>query len=315
MSHPDHVAATAPAAEKPRILIVDDERFNLNTLHGLLKDDYKIMVATGGEQALRAALSGRPDLILLDINMPGLDGYEVCRRLKDDPLTGSTPIIFITGLADADDETKGLELGAADYITKPFNLSVVRARVRTQLRLKQQSDLLESFAFRDGLTGLANRRAFDDRSGAEWNRCLRSGLPLSAIMIDVDHFKLYNDSYGHARGDECLRQVAQALSLRVQRAGDLVARYGGEEFVVLLPGTDHGVALGIGDGLRNSVEALGMEHRASKVTDHVTISVGVATSTPAGVGGISGVLEAADRMLYACKAAGRNCVKGVELAG
>lgn len=301
--------ASAPA-DKPRILIVDDERFNLNTLHGLLKDDYKIMVATGGEQALKAAVTGRPDLILLDINMPGLDGYEVCRRLKSDALTQGVPIIFITGLADADDETRGLELGAADYITKPFNLSVVRARVRTQMRLKQQSDLLESYAFRDGLTGLANRRAFDDRAAAEWNRCLRSGLPLSAIMIDVDHFKLYNDSYGHARGDECLRGVAQALALRVQRAGDLVARYGGEEFVVLLPDADHDAALAVGEGLRGAVEALGLEHRASKVTDHVTISAGVATVAPTELGGLAPLLARADAMLYACKSAGRNCVRG-----
>jgi diguanylate cyclase (GGDEF)-like protein len=308
-------ASAAVSPDKPRVLLVDDERFNLNTLHGLLKEDHKIMVATGGDQALKAAVTGRPDLILLDINMPGMDGYEVCRRLKEDSLTSSIPIIFITGLADAEDETKGLELGAADYITKPFNLSVVRARVRTQLRLKQQSELLESYAFRDGLTGLANRRAFDERATAEWNRCLRAWLPLSAIMIDVDHFKLYNDSYGHAGGDECLREVAQALALRVQRAGDFVARYGGEEFVVLLPGTDHAAALGVGEGLRSSVEALGLEHRASKVTDHVTISVGVATSNPAGMGGSPGVLEAADSMLYACKAAGRNCVRGVELAG
>ena len=124
-------ASAAASPDKPRVLLVDDERFNLNTLHGLLKEDHKIMVATGGDQALKAAVTGRPDLILLDINMPGMDGYEVCRRLKEDSLTSSIPIIFITGLADAEDETKGLELGAADYITKPFNLSVVRARVRT----------------------------------------------------------------------------------------------------------------------------------------------------------------------------------------
>ena len=130
---PSPVSA-AVSADKPRILIVDDERFNLNTLHGLLKEDHKIMVAMGGEQALKAAITGRPDVILLDINMPDMDGYEVCRRLKDDVLTKGIPVIFITGLADAEDETKGLELGAADYITKPFNLSVVRARVRTQLR-------------------------------------------------------------------------------------------------------------------------------------------------------------------------------------
>ena len=304
----------AVPADKPRILIVDDERFNLNTLHALLKDDYKVMVATSGEQALKAAVTGRPDVILLDITMPGMDGYEVCRRLKDDPLTANLPVIFITGLTDADDETRGLELGAADYITKPFNLSVVRARVRTQLRLKQQSDLLESYAFRDGLTGLANRRAFDERAASEWSRCQRAVLPLSAIMIDVDHFKLYNDSYGHAQGDECLRAVAQALAQRIHRAGDLLARYGGEEFVVLLPNTAHADALTVGESLRGAVQALGMEHRASKVTDHVTISVGVATVTPAEPGPVAPLLKGADSMLYACKSAGRNCVQGVELA-
>ena len=311
---PSPVSA-AVSADKPRILIVDDERFNLNTLHGLLKEDHKIMVAMGGEQALKAAITGRPDVILLDINMPDMDGYEVCRRLKDDVLTKGIPVIFITGLADAEDETKGLELGAADYITKPFNLSVVRARVRTQLRLKQQSDLLESYAFRDGLTGLANRRAFDERATEEWNRCLRGGLPLSAIMIDVDHFKLYNDSYGHAKGDECLRGVANALALKIQRASDLVARYGGEEFVVLLPNTAHADACTVGESLRSAVQALGMEHRASKVTDHVTISVGVATVLPTEPGGVAPLLKGADSMLYACKSAGRNCVQGVDLAG
>jgi len=304
--------ASAPA-DKPRILIVDDERFNLNTLHALLKDDYKVMVATSGEQALKAAVTGRPDVILLDITMPGMDGYEVCRRLKDDPLTANLPVIFITGLTDADDETRGLELGAADYITKPFNLSVVRARVRTQMRLKQQSDLLESYAFRDGLTGLANRRAFDDRAASEWSRCQRAALPLSAIMIDVDHFKLYNDSYGHARGDECLRGVSQALARRIQRSSDLVARYGGEEFVVLLPGSDHVGALAVGEELRQSVQALALEHRASKVADHVTISVGVATVQPNEPHSVPSLLEQADAMLYACKTAGRNCVQGVEL--
>lgn len=314
MSDPTTAATSSAAADKPRILIVDDERFNLNTLHGLLKDDYKIMVATGGDQALKAAVTGRPDLILLDINMPEMDGYEVCRRLKEDALTKGVPVIFITGLTDADDETKGLELGAADYITKPFNLSVVRARVRTQLRLKQQSDLLESYAFRDGLTGLANRRAFDERAASEWSRCQRAALPLSAIMIDVDHFKLYNDSYGHAQGDECLRSVAQALAQRIHRAGDLLARYGGEEFVVLLPNTAHADALTVGESLRSAVQALGMEHRASKVTDHVTISVGVATVTPVEPGHVAPLLKGADSMLYACKSAGRNCVQGVELA-
>ena len=304
---------TSPPAEKPRILVVDDQRLNLNILHGLLKDEYQVMVATSGEQGLKAATTGRPDLILLDINMPGMDGYEVCQRLKQDPVTMKLPVIFITAMSESEDETRGLELGAADYITKPFHASVVRARVRTQIRLKQQSDLLEAYAFRDGLTGLANRRAFDERAHAEWNRCLRAASPLSAIMIDVDHFKLYNDSYGHGQGDDCLRGVAGALARRVQRPSDLLARYGGEEFVVLLPDTALDAALVVGESLRDSVELLRMEHRASKVTDHVTISVGVATVRPTREGRVAPLLEQADAMLYACKSAGRNCVRGVDV--
>jgi len=299
--------------ERARVLVVDDQRLNLNILHGLLKDDYQVMVATSGEQGLKAATTGRPDLILLDINMPGMDGYEVCQRLKQDPVTTKIPIIFITAMSESEDETRGLELGAADYITKPFHAAVVRARVNTQIRLKQHSDLLESYAFRDGLTGLANRRAFDDRGDAEWSRCRRTASPLSAIMIDVDHFKLYNDSYGHGQGDDCLRSVAKALASRVHRSSDLLARYGGEEFVVLLPDTDHAAALGMGEKLREAVEQMRMEHRASKVTGHVTISVGVATSLPSGQMHLGGLLEQADAMLYACKAAGRNCVRGVQI--
>jgi diguanylate cyclase (GGDEF)-like protein len=300
------------APEKPRVLVVDDQRLNLNILHGLLKDDYQVMVAMSGEQCLKAAASGRPDLILLDINMPGMDGYEVCQRLKQDTATKHIPIIFITAMSESQDETRGLELGAADYITKPFHAAVVQARVNTQIRLKQHSDLLESYAFRDGLTGLANRRAFDNRGTAEWSRCRRLATPLSALMIDVDHFKLYNDSYGHGQGDECLRSVAHALTSKVHRTSDMLARYGGEEFVALLPDTDHSAALGMGERLREAVEQLKMEHRASKVTDYVTISVGVATLVPSAEGGLASLLEQADGMLYACKSAGRNCVRGVQ---
>lgn len=304
---------SVPNPEKPRILVIDDERFNLNTLNGLLKDDYRIMVATSAEVGLKAAVTGRPDLILLDITMPGMDGYEACRRLKEDPLTQGIPVIFITALSDAEDETRGLEMGAADYIAKPFNLSVVRARVRTQMRLKQQSDLLATYAFLDGLTGLANRRAFDDKSALEWRHGLRSEQPLSTILLDVDHFKPYNDSYGHAAGDECLRSVAAALSGQIGRAGDLLARYGGEEFVVILPGTDHARALAVGESLRAAVQALGLAHRASRVADQVTVSVGVSTTVPRAGISLSTLLEATDQALYAAKSGGRNGVMGAEL--
>jgi diguanylate cyclase (GGDEF)-like protein len=304
---------TAARADKPKILVIDDERFNLNTLNGLLRDDYRIMVATTAEVGLKAAVTGRPDLILLDITMPGMDGYEACLRLKQDPLTQGIPVIFITALSDAADETRGLELGAVDYITKPFNLSVVRARVRTQMRLKQQSDLLETYAFLDGLTGLANRRAFDDKSALEWRHSLRARQPLSTILLDVDHFKPYNDSYGHAAGDECLRGVARALSTQIGRTADLLARYGGEEFVVVLPGTHHASAMAIGESLRAAVQAMGLAHRASRVADHVTVSVGVSTVVPWDEIDLPTLLEAADKALYAAKSSGRNCVMGAEL--
>ena len=301
-------------AGRPRVLIVDDERFNLNTLSALLKDECKVMVATHGEQGLKAAATGRPDLILLDVTMPGIGGFEVCRRLKEDPLTGGTPVIFITGLAEAEQETRGLELGAADYITKPFNLAVVRARVRTQLRLKQQSDLLERLAYSDGLTGIANRRAFDQQFEREWQRAVRSGAWLSLLLMDVDHFKAYNDLHGHARGDECLRAVAHALAARVQRAGDLVARYGGEEFVVLLSDTPPEGAAALGASLVAAVDAAALAHGASPVGPAVTLSVGAASAVPARSADRTALVVAADAQLYRAKAEGRHrvCVASAE---
>lgn len=305
------MVSDATPSERPKVLAIDDERLNLNTLHGLLKDEYRMMVATSGELGLRAAATGRPDLILLDITMPGMDGLEVCRRLKSDPLTRSIPVIFITALTNADDETRGLELGAADYITKPFNLAVVKARIRTQMRLKQQSDLLESYAFRDGLTGLANRRALDERLHQEWQRALRSSGQLSALLMDVDHFKRYNDHYGHARGDDCLRTVAACIAARVQRSSDLAARYGGEEFAVLLGDSSPEAARSLAETLRAAVENERIEHTASPSGNIVTVSVGVATLRPeAGLQPMA-LFEAADRMLYAVKSAGRNGVQGI----
>ena len=296
-----------------RILIVDDERVNVLALHGLLQDEYKVMVAADGPRALQAAVSQQPDLILLDVRMPGMDGFEVCARLKADPVTSSIPVIFITALDDAEDETRGLELGASDYIAKPFNPMVVWARVRTQLRLKRQNDLLERYAFRDGLTGIPNRRAFDDRSGTEWSRCLRARQSLAVALIDVDHFKAYNDHHGHLRGDDCLRQVADCLVGGTRRSGDLVARYGGEEFVVCMPNTPLEGALAVAEGLREAIAAAGLPHGFSPVASHVTVSVGVAALVPERVARLPDLMTEADRMLYASKAAGRNRVTGTEL--
>jgi len=290
----------------PRILIIEDERSNLNILHSLLRDDYQTMVATNGEQALKAIHRNKVDLILLDINMPDMDGFEVCRHLKNESSTKNIPIIFITALTDGQNEEYGLDLGAVDYITKPFNPSVTKARVRTHLRLKMQADLLEQYAFRDGLTELANRRAFDERISKEWFRCMRANSPLSIMYIDVDHFKLYNDHYGHGAGDLCLMSIGKCFSASITRSSDLVARYGGEEFAAILPETSAQNASILAEKIISSVEMLNLPHSTSHVTDHVTISMGVATTQPSPSKSQETFQKMADDMLYKAKATGRN---------
>ena len=294
--------------DKPKVLAIDDERMNLNTLHALLRDECKVMVATSGEQGLEIARQSAPDLILLDVKMPGISGHEVCRELKADRLTAGIPVVFISALTDPEDETLGFELGAADYIAKPFNAAVVRARVRTQLRVKQQADLIASYAFLDGLTGLFNRRSLDQRLDEEWRRGLRSGKPLAVAMIDVDHFKLYNDRYGHGPGDDCLKAVGAALRGSVKRPGDLVARYGGEEFCLMLPESDLDAARVVAEQARLAVSALALPHAASLTAPHVTISVGVATAVPQVDSSVEALLKQADTSLYRAKQAGRNRV-------
>lgn len=296
-----------------RVLVVDDERLNIKMLNALLKGDYEIMAATGGEQALQIAASAKPDLILLDIIMPGMDGYEVCRRLKEDAATQNIPVIFITARTDAEDETRGFEFGAVDYITKPFNFSVVIARVRTHVRLKRQNDLLERLVLCDALTGIPNRRSHNEVQRREWDRCQRSGAPLSVVMIDVDMFKQYNDHYGHGAGDECLRQVGQALAACVKRPWDFVARYGGEEFSAVLPETGFDGALCMAEQFRSAVAALELPHAHSTAAAVVTISVGVATIVPTGAAELEQLAAAADKMLYEAKTGGRNRVSGTRL--
>lgn len=294
-----------------KVLIVDDERLNIKMLHSLLGSEYDIMVATSGADALQLAASQQPDLILLDILMPEMDGYEVCRRLKDDGATSAIPVIFITAKSDSDDETRGFDCGAVDYIAKPFNFSVVLARVRTHIRLKQRSDLLETLVLRDALTGIPNRRAFDQALAQEWSRCRRIGAPLGVIMMDVDHFKLYNDHYGHGAGDSCLIRVARALAVTARRPGDLIARYGGEEFCAVLPNLDLSGATAVAERLRSAVWELALPHEKSSVAQQVSISLGVSCVVPGDDVHMPRLVRAADQALYAAKAGGRNCAKGM----
>ncbi|MDP2369065.1 diguanylate cyclase domain-containing protein [Rhodoferax sp.] len=304
---------SAASEDRPRILIVDDERINIDLLNALLKSDYKIMVATNGEQAIKAAATGKPELILLDIVMPGIDGYEVCRRLKSMPATQNIPIIFITAMGDVENETMGFALGAVDYIAKPFSSSVVKARVGVHMKLKRNGDLLENLASMDTLTEVPNRRAFDQARAQEWSRSLRDGLPISFAMIDVDKFKQFNDNYGHGAGDECLVRIARAINGCVQRPGDFLARYGGEEFAAILINTQADGALRMAQRFHEAVAALRIPHAYSTAAPHVTISVGLATAIATADITPEMLSQAADKMLYLAKDAGRSTTKGTQL--
>ena len=224
--------------KQPCLLIVDDQPINIQALYRIFAPDHRVLMATSGAKALAVCRDDPPDLVLLDVVMPEMDGYEVCARLKADEATRDIPVIFVTSHTDAAEETKGLELGAVDFIAKPVNPAVVRARVKTHISLKAQSDLLRQMVFIDGLTGVANRRCFDETLNVEWRRSVRNSSPLALLLLDVDHFKRFNDRYGHQAGDDCLRRVASAIKVHLLRPGDLVSRYGGEEFACILPATD-----------------------------------------------------------------------------
>jgi diguanylate cyclase (GGDEF)-like protein len=240
--------------------------------------------------------------------MPGMDGIEVCRRLKADAALADIPIIFVTARSEPAEETRALEAGGVDFIAKPVNPAVVRARVRTHLTLKAQSDLLRSLVFVDGLTGVANRRRFDEALRDEWQHCRRAGTALTLLMIDIDHFKRYNDRYGHLVGDACLKRIAAVLQAGLRRACDVVARYGGEEFACLLPECDQPAGRAKAGELCAAVAALDIPHADSPTAQRVTLSVGVATLRPNGVNDPTALVAAADAALYEAKRAGRNRV-------
>ena len=425
---------TVPLADprKPAILIVDDAPDNLGTLRTMmLRQGYQTFVATSGDRALDIAQRVKPDLILLDVVMPGIDGLETCRRLKALPATARIPVIFMSARGDTEDVVAGFDTGAADYIAKPLRLEEVCARVRAQLRLRSNSetqteqadrlrmivnsmdqgllivercgrvqyanpacdrylgyapdelvgrllkdlldgkesgsyerldamsygtrevqirhrdgglramdltmtpmhaadglfvallhdithhkrseDALQRAAMLDPLTQIANRRHFDAFLNREWQRAIRNAQPLSLVVLDVDHFKLYNDTLGHAAGDTCLQKVAQTLQLHAARPTDLAARYGGEEFVLLFAETPAENAVRLAEMIRAAVEALEVPNPRSTTSPWLTVSVGVATIVPTQLDAIDNLFVCADRAMYAAKAGGRNRVEAVVL--
>ncbi|MYM66561.1 diguanylate cyclase [Pseudoduganella sp. FT55W] len=425
------------------ILIVDDAPENLGALRKMMVEQgYQTFVATSGERALKIARRVHPDLILLDIMMPGMDGYETCRQLKSQASTQRIPIIFMSARTDTEDVVAGFDIGAVDYISKPLRMPEVCARVRTQLQIrsksetheeqaerlrtivnnmaegllifeadgriqmtnpacdkylgyqleplagrsitellnplvaqeyldyfaryaaapqtahnhgtreviirhrngssvcmdltltpmylrqplfigllhdithhKQSEDALQRAAMVDPLTKIANRRHFDSFLEKEWQRAMRSGQPLSLVVLDVDHFKLYNDTLGHPAGDACLQQVAQAIASHALRPTDLAARYGGEEFVLLFAETDGDSAYLLAESIRAHIESLQIPHPRSTTSAWLTVSIGVATIHPHQLDNTESLFVAADRAMYVAKEGGRNQVQATKTGG
>ena len=305
-----------------KILLVDDDPAIIQMMAAILAGVAELRFATNGADALALARDVVPDLMLLDAEMPGMSGFQVCEQLKADAALADVPIIFVTGHNEVSFEVAGFGLGAVDFIAKPVSPPLLLARVRTQLRVKRLADELRRLSTIDPLTGVANRRRFDEALQHEWKRARRSGDPISLLMIDVDHFKKFNDRYGHPAGDTCLQAVAQSLVDASLRPADLVARFGGEEFAMLLPHTLRGGAEHVAHRVLGAIEARAVEHVASSTARHITVSIGVACyddasatwlppSAESRFGGDAAqqdsadLLRAADLALYAAKHAGR----------
>lgn len=285
-----------------RLLLVDDDVESLTVARARLADDgIEVSCATGGRAGIEAAKSHTPDLILLDLDMPDMTGFDVCRVLKADPDLCMVPVLFLAGSATPGDKVRGLDLGAVDYITKPFDAFELRARVRAAMRTKQLQDLLIEHAHIDPLTGLPNRRALMDRLQLEWARMQRHGGEMSFIMADIDHFKRVNDAYGHNIGDKLLQEVARTIAGQC-RESDLPARYGGEEFAVVVPNVAAAGAARLAERCRQEIEKVNLPAKGEPI--RATASFGVADAV--GVPNAELLVDRADQALYGAKAAGRN---------
>lgn len=293
---------------KFHILIVDDERSNIDVLMHILKPQYGVRVAKSGASALKVAHDQQPDLILLDVVMEDMSGVEVLAALKESDRTRHIPVIFVTGLASAEDEERGFKAGAVDYIVKPFNNAVVLARVKTQLVIVKQMRTIERLGMLDVLTDIPNRRSFEHQLSIEWRRAVREHKPISLMILDVDKFKQYNDAYGHPQGDALLVALARSVAKSLKRPTDLRARLGGEEFAVILPDTDADGALLLAEQIRRSVASCQVPCPNSGAMTSVTVSIGLASKTPGPDDKIEDLMAQADAKLYEAKQAGRNRV-------
>lgn len=300
--HP-HLLSHTPTQ---KVLVIDDVDMNATLIASVIRSLCEVQIAHSGEEGLQLALQYNPDLILLDVMMPSMDGFEVFQQLKKDSRTAHISVIFLTALSDPSSEELGLNLGAADFIAKPFRTPVLLARVRNHLELARQRRMLERMSHIDGLTGIANRRYFNVALPREFSRLQRHNLPLALLMIDVDDFKAFNDHYGHLKGDECLQTVAQTIAESLHRAADMVARYGGEEFVCLLPETDWEGAIKVAQDIQYRITRLQLQNDKAQAADILTVSIGVAAARASEIHSCQDLLAIADERLYRAKNSGRN---------
>jgi len=305
----------------PKILVVDDIPLNVELQKTYLKaSGYDVVEAMDGEEAIKKVEEEKPDLILLDVMMPKMNGFEVCQLLKNNPETQFIPIIMVTALRDVEDRVRGIEAGADDFISKPFNKMELMARVKSLLRIKFLHDELqekirlldeakakmEQLAVTDGLTGLYNYRHFQEQLAHEFDRAKRHQLDLSLLMMDIDYFKIYNDCHGHPAGDQVLRTIGKIIKENLRKI-DIAARYGGEEFAVILPETNHKSAIVVAEKIRKLIEQTPIDHEDQQPNGKLTISIGVA-SYPRDAEDPRSLVDVADRRLYRAKQKGRNLV-------
>ena len=290
-----------------KILIVDDSAVQATQLKRILQDEYDVTIAQTAEDGLRLTSDENFSLILLDVVMPGMDGFTLLKKLQEEIITQNVPVILITSLTDAESEQRGLVLGAVDYITKPFNSLIVKARINTHVKLYKYRRQIEWQSMTDQLTGIANRRRYDRYSITKWNEAARLKLPISICMFDIDHFKKYNDTFGHPAGDKVIAAVAKTANTHLQRSTDFLARYGGEEFVALSLGDRSEKIFEHVKKIRQAIEDLHIPHDPS-VSEWVTVSIGGVTAVPSADRAYGSYLKIADTMLYDAKKNGRNRV-------
>lgn len=300
---------------KPTILIVDDMQVNLTILSEILKNKYHIKIAKSGKKALEIVENSNIDLVLLDIVMPELDGYEVCKILKNSKKSKDIPVIFVTANSDACDEEKGFLMGAVDYITKPFNPTTILARVKAhinlhlkQIELEKYILMIEKISITDGLTNVYNRRHFNEIFPKIINSAKRNNELISFLLIDIDHFKQYNDNYGHQMGDEVLMKFADCLKISLKRVDDMCFRLGGEEFGIIYKSEDKQKSLEFANILKNSIENLKIVHEYNGASNYVTASLGLICRYGRDIKNIDEIYKQADDLLYEAKKSGRNNV-------